>query len=151
MNSTTDGKPGDVTIVNGVTYVFSGRNWMPYPSAAVDLISEATAHGWGFDDGLPPRIDNEGCVFVRILLGRERGPNAHRLTEPFASPGIQFHITWRAPHPVNESKRSSWIMGPIYRKTTDNDWHQVRFLKSVRSDIVTEPVILPSLLIPANA
>ena len=150
MNLTPNAKPADTNIVNGMTWIYSGRIWMPYPGAAAELISEASDHGWGFDDGLPPRVDSEGCVFVRILLGREAGENAN---DPEAtSPGIQFHVTWRAPHPTQERHRSAWLLGQIFMKTSDDPaWKQTRSVRAIRQNIMMEPVTLPSVMVPANA
>lgn len=146
-----NGKPmkGATNIVAGVTYIYSGNVWLPYPDSASELISMATDHGWGFDDGLPPRTDVFGHVFVRILIGREAGENA--LTQD-AAPGVQFHITWRAPHPITEPDRERWSLGGIYMKTSDTSgWAQLRSLKDVRSRIASEPVKVPTGYVPISA
>lgn len=147
-----NGKPtvGDTNIVAGVTFVYSGSIWLQYPETANELIQMAQNHGWGFDDGLPPRVDSEGCAFIRLLIGREPGENA--LTPGEETPGVQFHVTWRMPHPITEPHRTRWILGGIYVKTSETTgWNQIRSIKSVRSHIANEPVQVPNGYVPANA
>lgn len=141
---------GDTNIVAGVTFIFSGEIWLPYPETAHELTQLAQMHGWGFDDGLPPRKEGDGTVYIRILLGREAGENAHG----DMSPGIQYHITWRMPSPLRPQERGkkSWALGSIYMKTSEiSTWQLSRSVKGVRGTIEREPVVLPSGYVPVNA
>jgi hypothetical protein len=139
---TGHGAPGETRIVAGVATISNGERWFPYPSTAHDLITEAQKLGWGFDDGIPVRLDHKGTPFVRILIGREAGENADRPDEP--SPGIQFHITWNAPVKGADS-RASWKLGEIYVKTSEKpEWEAVPSMKTVRATMASHPVVLES-------
>lgn len=142
MNS-GKGTPGEVQIVEGTATISNGKLWLPYPETAHALIKLAQEHGWGFDDGLPGeglcRMDSENVPFIRILLGRELGENGY--DPQGVSPGIQFHLIWRMPHPVRDSRKRSWIRGDMFVKTTiQPEWRKLFVVKDVRMTIVQNSV-----------
>jgi hypothetical protein len=143
------GVPGETRIVAGVATISNGEKWLPYPSTAHELICEAQKLGWGFDDGIPVRLDHKGTPFVRVLIGREAGETADEVG--VVSPGIQFHITWNAPEKGADS-RASWKLGEIYVKTSEKpEWETVSSMKTVRATMATHPVVLESRHVSVNA
>lgn len=138
------GTPGEMKIVAGIVMISNGKMWLPYPETAHDLIQTAQDHGWGFDDGIPVRVDPDGVPYVRILIGRESGENAH---EPgTVVQGQQFHIMWRMPNPKTDPRKRSWTLAEIYVKTskTGGTWERVPSLKTVRAAVSGQPVQVPN-------
>lgn len=126
--------PGETRIVNGQTEIFVGAYWVKYPSKADEVIRYAHEHGWGVDDGLPPKMEySSGDPYIRILIGREFG-----YVDGEYSPAIQFHIMWRP-------NARSFGMAEIYMKTSDDyRWSDVETLFAVKRIIGKYPVDDPS-------
>jgi hypothetical protein len=123
--------------VNGQTEIFVGAYWVKYPIKADEIIRHAHAHGWGVDDGLPPKMEySSGDPYIRILIGRDRG-----FIDGEISPAIQFHVMWRP-------NARSFGLAEIYMKTSETyRWSDVGTLTAVWRIISQYPVDEPSELI----
>ncbi len=131
-------------IVAGVAMISDGMKEIPYPETATELVRLAMENGWGFDDGLPAKVSEDGTPYVRLLIGRERGKNA--LTED-ESPGIQFHISWW----MNSGARKAWTLGQIYMKTSEHEgWQTIKTVLKVRATISGHPVKMPDVYVSAD-
>jgi len=126
-------RPGEIVIgdhrVNhdGILEIRASRKWIPYPEDARQLICLALNNGWGVDDGLPTRHTKDGEVYIRVLIGRERGPK---------SSAFQFHLTWRL-------RDHQWYTTEGYVNVGTHDWSAWRTIRSrdyVTSTIMNNPV-----------
>jgi hypothetical protein len=135
-------RPGEIVLGDhrttpaGKLEIKAERKWIPYPRQATELIDMAHAHGWGTDNGLPVRHTTDGTIYIRILVGRERGHNALTGTESMAA---QFHLTWVLNH-------ETWETGPGYVKVgiKKNAWRGANSADA-RKMIAGNPVTLPSV------
>lgn len=134
-------KPGEIILgdhrvtADSKTEIKASRKWIPYPEEAAELIELALANGWGVDNGLPSRHTQTGEVFIRLLIGRERGPNP--LTGK-TSNGVQFHLTWRL-------RDHEWYTSEGYVNVGDRKWsawRTIRLREYVRQTITNNPVTL---------
>lgn len=124
-------RPGEIILgdhkrnSHGHLIIRGNRMWIPYPPVATELINLANELGWGVDDGLPVRRLLDNTIYVRILIGRERGPNA--LYGPDAdkhiSPGTQFHLTWRLNGDTWETG-TGYVKVGIHPRFRDNEWRK---------------------------
>ncbi len=135
-------KPGQIILgdhretSDGGYEIKASRKWIPYPEDAQALIDLARANGWGTNNGLPARHTEQGEVFIRILIGRERGPNP--LTGK-TSNGVQFHLMWRL-------RDHAWYTSEGYINVGNRAWSAWRTVRSrdyVRDTITKNPVTLP--------
>jgi hypothetical protein len=131
----TGGTPvGATRCGDGYQDIYTGAHWIAYPKSALTLIDHAREHGWEIDDGLPPKVSQEGNVHLRILLTRYPERNPLDGTVPGA---YQFHITWR-------SLTSSWELSSVYM-SFNGTWQEIRWtLEAVRKLVAHYPVKLPS-------
>jgi hypothetical protein len=134
-------RPGEIVLgdhrltADGNLEVKASRKWVPYPEDAIDLIALARDNGWGVDNGLPTRHTHDGEVYIRLLIGRERGLNP--LTGK-ASNGVQFHLTWRL-------RDHTWYTTEGYVNVGNRAWSAWRTIRSreyVRQTITNNPVSL---------
>lgn len=139
-------RPGDFILgdhkrtPDGKLVIRGSRLWVPYPPTATDLVTLAHEYGWGTDDGLPVRHTLNGDVFVRILVGRERGDNA--LFTGTISPGTQFHLGWRLNLDTWEV-RQGYVKVGTYPGFRFNEWRETT-AEFARKVIAGNPVTLPS-------
>ena len=118
---------------DGNVEIKASRKWIPFPQEAQELIDLAQANGWGVDKGLPSRHTKMGEVFIRLLIGRERGPNP--LTGK-KSNGVQFHLTWRL-------RDHEWYTSEGYVNMGNRAWSSWRTVRSreyIRETIANNPV-----------
>jgi hypothetical protein len=135
-------RPGEIVLgdhretADGKLEIKASRKWIPYPQDATEFIDLARANGWGVDNGLPTRHNLEGEVYIRLLIGRERGPNV--LTGG-TSNAVQFHLTWRL-------RDHQWFTTEGYVNVGNHEWSSWRTIRSreyVRQTITNNPVSLP--------
>ena len=135
-------RPGEIVLgdhrvtQDGNVEIKASRKWIPYPEDAQELIDLANAYGWGVDQGLPTRHTHDGEIYVRVLIGRERGPNP---LNGKASNGVQFHLTWRL-------RDHAWFTSEGYANVGNRAWSSWRTVRSydyVRNTITNNPVKLP--------
>ena len=135
-------RPGEIVFgdsrrnAEGRLEIKASRKWIPYPQEAAELIDMAIAHGWGTDDGLPVRHTMQGEIFIRILIGRERGTNA--LTGKVVN-GLQFHLTWRL-------RDHEWVSSEGYVNVGTPSWSSWRRTRPefARKAIAGNPLEFPS-------
>lgn len=116
---------GDMRYPAGKAQIYSGIQWLDYPKGAAELIELAYASGWGVDDGLPAGVREDGTVFIRVLIGRESGPD---------SDAFQFHVTWQCVSHV-------WTVATVYLKRgSTGRWEGKTPLGDVRKTVSRYPV-----------
>lgn len=132
-------RPGEIVLgdhretADGKLEIRASRKWIPYPEEAIEFIDLAKANGWGVDNGLPTRHNLEGEIYIRVLIGRERGPNART---GGTSTAVQFHLTWRL-------RDHQWFTTEGYVNVGDRAWSVWRTIRSrdyVRQTIANNPV-----------
>lgn len=136
---------GETRIVKGKVEIKGNRRWVPYPPQAASIIALALENGWGVDDGIinghvrsyASAADKDVTVFVRILIGRERGINAMDPQGEIVQ-GQQFHMTWVL-------RLDTWETSTCYVKvgTKKSAWRAVTPAEARRA-IAGNPVTLPS-------
>jgi hypothetical protein len=135
----------EIRTLDGVTQINTGLGWINYPASASKLIQMAYDHGWGVDDGLPPRFLHDGTAYIRVVLGRDPGPNAGDAAG-YRSEGYQFRAVWY----LHDMTRR-WAAGGIqYRSTAFEGWKTCDYIAHVRRFIAQNPIKVPTEYAEAN-